>query len=133
MRGSKRVAIAAILALSFVNYLGVRQGSGLQTAVTIAKLAAIAILLALAALFGGGHAADTAPCRAQFSASEFVLGVSAALFAFGGWHMVTYTAGETRDAARTVPRALLIGVLIVTACYIGLNCGVSAHTAHQHE
>jgi APA family basic amino acid/polyamine antiporter len=43
------------------------------------------------------------------------------LFAFGGWHMVTYTAGETRDATRTVPRALLIGVAIVTACYIGLN------------
>ena len=35
--------------------------------------------------------------------------------------MVTYTAGETRDAARTVPRALLLGVFIVTVCYIGLN------------
>jgi len=35
--------------------------------------------------------------------------------------MVTYTAGETRDAARTLPRALLIGTLIVTACYAGLN------------
>ena len=57
----------------------------------------------------------------SFGAQEFALGVSAALFAFGGWHMVTYTAGETRDAVRTVPRALLIGVLIVTACYIGLN------------
>jgi APA family basic amino acid/polyamine antiporter len=35
--------------------------------------------------------------------------------------MVTYTAGETKDAARTVPRALLMGTLIVTACYAGLN------------
>ena len=119
--GLKGVAIAAILGLSFVNYLGVRQGSGLQTTVTIAKLAAIAILLALAALFGGGHTADAVTPPVQFSASEFVLGVSAALFAFGGWHMVTYTAGETRDASKTVPRALLLGVLIVTACYIGLN------------
>jgi APA family basic amino acid/polyamine antiporter len=121
--GLKTVAIAAILALSFVNYLGVRQGSGLQTAVTIAKLLAIAILLALAALFGGGHAADAAAVAAPapFNAREFVLGISAALFAFGGWHMVTYTAGETRDAAKTIPRALLLGVLIVTACYIGLN------------
>jgi APA family basic amino acid/polyamine antiporter len=52
---------------------------------------------------------------------ELVLGVAAALFAFGGWHMVTYSAGETRDAAKTIPRALLIGCLIVTACYIALN------------
>lgn len=119
----KAVAIAAILLLSFVNYLGVRQGSGLQTAVTVAKFAAIAMLLALAALFGGGHNAEApaAAAAAPFSAREFGLGISAALFAFGGWHMVTYTAGETRDAVRTVPRALLIGVFAVTACYIGLN------------
>jgi len=47
--------------------------------------------------------------------------MAAGLFAYGGWHMVTYTAGETRDASRTIPRALLIGTLIVTACYAGLN------------
>jgi len=35
--------------------------------------------------------------------------------------MVTYTAGETRDAARTIPRALVVGTLVVTACYAGLN------------
>ncbi len=35
--------------------------------------------------------------------------------------MVTYTAGETRAADRTIPRALLIGTLVVTACYLGLN------------
>ena len=52
---------------------------------------------------------------------EFVLAVSAALFAFGGWHMVTYTAGETRNPERTIPRALLIGSLVVTTCYVALN------------
>jgi basic amino acid/polyamine antiporter, APA family len=119
--GIKQAAIAAILVLSLVNYIGVRQGSGLQTAVTIAKLAAIAILLALAAIFGGHSAPIAAAPAAPIRPSEFVLGVSAALFAFGGWHMVTYVAGETRDAAKTIPRALLIGVFIVTACYIGLN------------
>lgn len=117
----KAVAIVSILVLSAVNYIGVRQGSGLQTAVTAAKLAAIAILLALAAIFGGPAPAGGSSPASAFGGSEFVLGVSAALFAFGGWHMVTYTAGETRDATRTIPRALMIGVAIVTACYIGLN------------
>ena len=45
----------------------------------------------------------------------------AGLFAFGGWHMVTYAAEETRDPERTIPRALVVGVLIVTACYVALN------------
>ncbi len=35
--------------------------------------------------------------------------------------MVTYAAGETRDAERNIPRALFIGMLIVTACYLSLN------------
>jgi len=49
------------------------------------------------------------------------LAVAAGLFSFGGAHMVTYTAGEVRDPQRTIPRALVFGVLIVTACYALLN------------
>jgi APA family basic amino acid/polyamine antiporter len=45
----------------------------------------------------------------------------AGLFAYGGWHMVTYTAGETMVPTRTIPLALLGGVGIVTVCYIALN------------
>src|SRR5882724_11185935 len=41
-RGIRLVAIGGILALSFVNYLGVKQGSRLQTAVTLSKLIGIA-------------------------------------------------------------------------------------------
>jgi len=50
-----------------------------------------------------------------------LLGLSAGLFAFGGWHMVTYSAAETEDAPRTIPRALMIGTAIVTVAYIALN------------
>jgi APA family basic amino acid/polyamine antiporter len=122
--GIKLVAIGAILALSFVNYLGVRQGSRLQAAVTGAKIAAIALLLGLVAVFGhsaGASAGVAGSAMKPATFDGFVLGVSAALFAFGGWHMVTYTAGETRDAARTIPRALLLGIAIVTVCYVALN------------
>ena len=45
----------------------------------------------------------------------------AGLFAYGGWHIVTYTAGETVMPARTVPVALMVGVAVVTASYIALN------------
>ncbi len=120
--GIRAVAIVAILLLSFVNYLGVRQGSLLQTIVTVAKVAVIAVLLAMVWVLGApadrplsNAAAPTVPFR------EFVLAVSAALFAFGGWHMVTYTAGETRQPEKTIPRALLIGSVTVTACYVALN------------
>jgi APA family basic amino acid/polyamine antiporter len=120
--GIRAVAIGGIIVLSFINYLGVRQGSLLQTIVTIAKVAAIVLLLAMVVAFGspGGPTAPalTAP---PISFREFVLAIGASLFAFGGWHMVTYTAGETRDPEKTIPRALLIGSLAVTTCYVALN------------
>ena len=53
--------------------------------------------------------------------ANFLLAVGAGLFAYGGWHVVTYTAGETIDPSRTIPRALQIGIVVVTLCYMGLN------------
>src|SRR5215471_10800196 len=104
--GTKGVAIAGILLFTAVNYVGVRQGSGLQTVVTVSKVAVIALLL-LMVLFWGARRGDAAAAVAEPAAPfrEFVLAVAAALFSYGGWHMVTYTAGETRDAAKTIPRA----------------------------
>jgi APA family basic amino acid/polyamine antiporter len=120
--GTRAVAIGAIALLSFLNFLGVRQGSSLQTAVTAGKIVAIVLLLAMVALWGNpAPKAANATGAAPLSFNEFVLGVSAALFAFGGWHMVTYVAGETRNASRTIPRALMIGCMVVTACYVALN------------
>ena len=120
--GIRLVAIAGILLFSAVNYLGVGQGSGLQTLVTLSKVTVIALLLLMVALWGERSAQPvSAVPQPADPFREFVLAVSAALFSYGGWHMVTYTAGETRDPARTIPRALLIGSLTVTACYVALN------------
>jgi len=111
-------AVGGILMLSAINYAGVRPGSVVQTALTIAKIAAIAVLLAV--LFGIGRL--TPPAAAgDVTASGFLRGLGAGLFAFGGWHMVTYAAGETRDADRTIPRALMLGTVVVVIVYLLLN------------
>ena len=122
-RGVKALAIGVILLLSGVNYLGVRQGSALQTVLTAAKVLAIALIFVFVFAVAPAGPASSAPSpqAALPGFREFFLAVSAGLFAFGGWHMVTYTAGETRDPARTIPRALLAGTLVVTACYLSLN------------
>lgn len=128
--GIRVVAIAGILALSGVNYVGVRHGSALQTAFTIGKVFAILVIITVG-LALGPSAGDPAPALrplAEPSAAgsaialgDFALALVAGLFAFGGWHMVTYAAGETRKPERTIPRALLVGVAVVTLCYVALN------------
>jgi basic amino acid/polyamine antiporter, APA family len=123
--GVRAVAIGAILLLSGVNYLGVRSGSALQLALTAVKVAAIAGMAVLLFWFGAPahHAVPAAAPAHPASLRSYGLAVAAGLFAFGGWHMVTYAAGETLDPRRTIPRALVAGTLIVTACYLLLNAG----------
>jgi APA family basic amino acid/polyamine antiporter len=125
--GTKIAAVAAVLVLSAINYLGVRQGSVLQTVFTAGKLLAIGAIILLGLMFGSeAHAGALATQPADsvvatWGAGDFALALVAGLFAFGGWHMVTYNAEETHNPRQTIPRALVIGVLVVTACYVVLN------------
>jgi basic amino acid/polyamine antiporter, APA family len=121
----RAMAVGVIVVLSAVNYVGVRHGGLVQNIFTSAKVLAIAAIIGAGVVWTGigveapAHASQAA--AGDVTLRGFILAIAAGLFAYGGWHMVTYTAGETRDAARTLPRALLLGTLIVTACYAGLN------------
>ena len=122
--GTKVMAIAVIFILSYVNYLGVKQGSRLQTVFTVGKLLAVLLIVVIGFALGGkieGHFVESAVFLGTITPAHFFAGLVAGLFAFGGWHMVTYSSEETVDPARTIPRALVIGTLIVTASYLALN------------
>ncbi len=121
--GTKGVAIGAILILSFINYLGVEHGSFVQMLFTAGKLLAVVFIVGLGFFFGAGLPEHFVPSasRAPVMLESFTLALMAGLFAFGGWHMVTYSAEETVDPRRTIPRALILGTIIVTGCYIALN------------
>src|SRR5262245_61907837 len=116
--GVRLTAVGGILVLTAINYVGVRPGSAVQTGLTILKIAAIAVLLVLLLGLGTVRAPEAA---GAITASGFFRGLVAGLFAFGGWHMVTYAAEETRDAERTIPRALMLGTAIVVVVYLLLN------------
>src|SRR5258708_29181389 len=116
--GIRLVAVGAIVVLSAVNYIGVRPGSTVQTALTIAKIGAIGVLLIL--LFPMGTPQMPAPLGA-IAPRGFLRALVAGLFAFGGWHMVTYAAEETHDPARIIPRALMLGTAVVVVLYLALN------------
>ena len=116
--GIRLMAIGAIVVLSAINYIGVRPGSSVQTGLTIAKIAAVTGLLFLL-LLNGSHQVPAA--TAATTAGGFLRALVAGLFAFGGWHMVTYAAEETHDPERTIPRALMIGTFTVVVIYLALN------------
>ena len=123
--GIRAVAIAAILILSGINYLGVKQGSLLQTLFTAGKIGAIFFIILFGLIRGAAlpshFAAGDLSNFSAWTLQDFLLAMVAGLFAFGGWHMVTYNSEETREPHKIIPRALVLGTLIVTACYLALN------------
>ena len=116
--GIRLAAMGGVVVLTAINCLGVKPGSGVQTALTIAKVGAIAGLLVLLLATGTVRAPEAS---AASHADAFLRALVAGLFAFGGWHMVSYAAEETRDPERTIPRALMIGTAVVVAIYLALN------------
>ena len=119
--GMRLVAVGVIVVLSAVNYVGVRRGGLVQNVFTAAKLVAIAAIIVAGVVWSGAIPVPANPAAGESTPTGFILAIAAGLFAYGGWHMVTYAAGETKDAARTIPRALVVGTLVVTGCYAGLN------------
>lgn len=124
--GLRVVAVLAIALLSWLNYLGVRQASAVQVVLTAIKVLALVLIIAVAWYHIARHGVVSATGQAVGATAAptpraFVLALIAGLFAFGGWHMVSYAADETVDPTRTIPRALLIGTLTVTALYVGVN------------
>jgi APA family basic amino acid/polyamine antiporter len=120
----KGIAVMVIVGLSVVNYFGVRIGSTLQALFTLGKVLAILLIIVLALTLGGGlpeHFLKASSSSSSVSLSDFSLALVAGLFAFGGWYMVTYNAEETINPRKTIPRALVMGTIIVTGCYVALN------------
>jgi APA family basic amino acid/polyamine antiporter len=119
--GGKIVAVGVILVLSAANYVGVKQGTMLQSVFTAGKLIAVAFIIVVGFALGSAlpehFVGSTA--ASQITVGDFLTALVAGLFAFGGWHMVTYNAEETVNARTTIPRALMWG--IVTGSYVALN------------
>lgn len=131
--GTRLTAVAGILALSAINYVGVRPASALQTFFTVIKVGAVIaiVVMGLAFVLRNGAAAAPETPAAFLTLDGLVPALVAGLFAFGGWHMVTYAAEETQNPTRTIPRSLMIGTLIVTAAYIAINAAYLAVLPHE--
>jgi basic amino acid/polyamine antiporter, APA family len=118
------VAVALITALSLANCLGVRAGARVQNVLTFVKIGS---LIAMAvALFTSGHGAAShaqaaAPGMGAVPWSSMGIAMVAVLWAYEGWHLLTFAAGEVKNPKRNLTLGLLAGTLLVMALYITIN------------
>jgi APA family basic amino acid/polyamine antiporter len=116
------LAIALILVLAVVNYLGVKFGGAVQVAVTAVKVGLIGAIIAIG--LGGGHGtvanyASSIPVAG--GAAGFFAALVGALWAYDGWNNVSMVSSEIRHPQRSLPRALIAGTAVVIAIYLLTN------------
>lgn len=117
---SKLVSLGALALFTFINYRGVSLGALVQKCFTSAKVAGILVIIGGAFLLGHPHAA-AAPVPHGASLSSYGVALIACLLAYDGWVQMSFVAGEIRDPARNIFRALAIGTAAVIAIYVLAN------------
>ena len=120
--GPQLTAAVSVLALTAVNWLGVREGALVQNIATGLKFGALVVLVGI----GLAAPAPVAPAwGAPLPPGSFVaalgLGLVAVLWTYDGWYVLTFSAGEMRRPERTLPRGLVLGVAAVAMLYLAIN------------
>jgi len=121
----KIVGVASILVLTWVNCIGLREGKLVQNVFTVAKVAGLGLVIVLLLVRGrplemwsqsfwpeGGFAPDWVP---------FGIALVAVLWAYEGWHIITFSAGEFKQVRPDLARSLVIGTVIIVAIYLAAN------------
>lgn len=122
VRGPQLAGALAIVLLTGVNWLGVREGAAVQNAATVLKVAALAGLAAVGLVVPAASTpAWLAPVVPGSLGAGLGLGMVAVLWTYDGWYVLTFSAGEMQRPGRNLPRGLLGGVAVVTALYLAIN------------
>ena len=120
--GAATVAIALVTA---INVIGTRLGGTLQIIGTVLKVGGLAVLIALPFMLNAGSVANMSPVWPSKGAGSIFAGMMTALvgvlWAYDGWTNVTPLAEEIRDPGRNIPRALLWGIAVLIAVYLGMT------------
>lgn len=118
------LAVAAVILLSIVNYLGVKPGSRVLNVFVVLKVAALAMLI-VAGLFAPAYEGWWTAARETAGGTATAVAFGAALvpilFAYGGWQNANYVAEEIENPRCNLPRALLIGTTGVVLIYVAVN------------
>jgi len=117
------IAMLVICLLVAINARGSGAAGGMQVVSTVCKLIPLVILIVFGFLWGGGGNPVLSPLVGEGKSVGGVFGSTllAVLFAFEGWTNVGAIAGEMRDPARDLPRAIVGGVCIIMAVYLAIN------------
>lgn len=120
----KCLAAAAILFITMVNSISVRLGAYVQNVFTAAKLVIVAIIIISGFVLlaqGNTKNFENSFEGAKLSVGAISLAFYNGLWAYDGWNQLNYITEELKNPFRNLPLAIIIGIPLVTGCYILMN------------
>ena len=144
------VAVGIVVLLTLVNCRGVKEGKTIQNLFTVAKIGALLAMILVGVFVASkpevawnnwngawdffsqsnppGKGSRFLSIQALTGAPEFLVMLMVAggamvgsLFSADSWNNVTFSSAEVKNPARTVPRSLILGTLLVTTLYLLAN------------
>lgn len=122
----KVVAITSIVLISCIHLFGVKAGGAAQTLLTGIKLSLIAFFCLAPFFFSENSLSGISflPKAGDLDlllTPGFAVSLVFVVYAYTGWNAAAYIAGNLENPTRNLPRALLIGTVIVVVVYLALN------------
>jgi amino acid transporter len=116
------VAAAAVVTVGALNYVGVNRAAVLMNVSTVAKYAALGLLVVLAFVAGEGSTSHFTPAWSTgVNLSLIATALIAIMWTYDGWADLSFMGGEVRNPGRTLPMALIVGTLGILLIYLLLN------------
>jgi amino acid transporter len=113
-----------IFGLTTINIRGVKAAGKLNDALTIIKLTPLLTLIVAGLIFLTFHGdvlkTNYTPLM-PFGLDNFGSALVLVFWAYTGFELATFPASETKNPKRTIPRAIILGILIVTFFYMATN------------
>ncbi|XP_046385351.1 b(0,+)-type amino acid transporter 1-like isoform X2 [Ischnura elegans] len=130
----KCLAAVCIGVICFINCYSVKLATRVQVSFTVAKLAAIAVIVAGGAyMLSLGH---TEHISRGFGGTTTVGGIASAfysgLFAYDGWNNLNFVTEELKNPFRNLPRAIISGIPLVATAYLLINIAYLSVIAPEH-
>ena len=114
-----------VVALTAVNYVGIREGKATQNLFTVLEVGGLVLIVVAGLLLSNEPVAPAAAPAAGDGPWYLGAGLGTAmlfvLFTYGGWNDAAYISAEVRNPDRNMSRALLVSIALVALLYVLVN------------
>jgi basic amino acid/polyamine antiporter, APA family len=123
VNGGQVAGALAIVFLTAINYIGLREGTLVQNTMTVVKIGSIVGLAILGLVVAAPVATPfaSAPLPSDNLLAAFGVAMIAVIWTFDGWYGFAFLAGEVRRPGRNIPLGLIGGTVAITVLYLLTN------------